>query len=70
MNNLKNIKWAFLLLFSIMPFSKIKSQIPTEVPHPDNNKPVDFSSPFDIIVFIILPIMVIVFFILWKRKKK
>ncbi len=45
-------------------------QIPTDIPNPDNNKPLDFSDPFEIIVFIVLPILVILLYIFWKRHKR
>ena len=45
-------------------------QLPIGTPSPDTNTPIDLTKPFDLIVFIILPILVIIFYILWRRKKK
>lgn len=45
-------------------------QLPIGTPNPDNNSPVDLSSPFDVVVFIIMPILMIIFYILWKRNKR
>lgn len=45
-------------------------QLPIGTPNPDDNKPIDLSSTFDIIVYIILPILIIIFYILWRKKKK
>lgn len=45
-------------------------QLPIGTPNPDDNSPIDFTSPFDVIVFIILPILVIILYIFWVRNKK
>jgi hypothetical protein len=45
-------------------------QIPREVPHPDNNTPIDFSNPADIIIYIVLPVIIVIFFLIWKTKRK
>ncbi|RXG11535.1 hypothetical protein DSM03_11229 [Leeuwenhoekiella aestuarii] len=44
-------------------------QLPQGTQNPDDNLPVDFNDPFDVIVFVILPIILIVGYILWKRKR-
>ncbi|QDO94935.1 adenylosuccinate synthetase [Formosa sediminum] len=45
------------------------AQLPLGTPNPDDNKPLDFTDPFDVIVFIILPILIVVLYIIWKKKK-
>lgn len=45
-------------------------QLPFGTRNPQDNKPIDFSSPFDVIVFIIGPILMIIFYFYWKRTKK
>ncbi|WP_405212066.1 adenylosuccinate synthetase [Dokdonia sp. Asnod2-E02] len=51
-------------------------QIPTDIPKPQNNSPIDPSSPLELIIFIALPILLIVVYfvnrkrIRDKRKKK
>ena len=45
-------------------------QIPREVPHPDNNTPLDFSNPFELIVYIIIPIALIVLYFFLRKKRK
>lgn len=45
-------------------------QLPIGTPNPDNNSPIDLTSPFDVMVYIILPILVIIFYIIWRRKKR
>lgn len=43
-------------------------QVPKEVPTPQNNTPIDPSSPIELFVFILLPILLItVYFINRKR---
>jgi preprotein translocase subunit YajC len=45
-------------------------QIPTEVPKPQNNTPIDLSSPFDVIVFIVCPILLVGFYFYFRRKQR
>lgn len=45
-------------------------QIPTNAPNPGDSGTVDLSKPFDLIVFIILPIVFVVLYFIWKRNKK
>lgn len=45
-------------------------QIPTDVPKPHNNSPIDPSSPVELIVFIILPILLIVTYIIVRRQRR
>ncbi len=45
-------------------------QIPTDVPKPQNNNPIDPSSPIELIVYIILPILLIVTYIIIRRRQR
>jgi len=38
-------------------------------PNPDDNQPLDLSDPFEVIVFIIIPILAVIFYILWKKNR-
>ena len=44
-------------------------QIPREVPHPDNNTPLDLSNPFEIIVYIVIPIVLLVLYFFLRKKR-
>ncbi|AWH75409.1 adenylosuccinate synthetase [Dokdonia sp. Dokd-P16] len=45
-------------------------QIPTDVPKPQNNSPIDPSSPIELLIFIVLPVLlIIVYFVNRKRVK-
>lgn len=57
---------SFLSLIGLHAYS----QIPTDVPKPQNNYPVDFSDPANIVIFIVLPILAVVFVIIWRKKKQ
>jgi len=46
------------------------AQIPRDVPNPQDNSPVDFTDPANIIILVILPLLVIGLVILWRNKKK
>lgn len=45
-------------------------QIPFGTQNPDDNTPIDLSSPFDVIMYIVMPILMLIFYILWRRDKK
>jgi heme/copper-type cytochrome/quinol oxidase subunit 2 len=45
-------------------------QLPIGTPNPDDNKPIDFTNTFDVIVYIILPVVIIILYILWRKQKK
>lgn len=45
-------------------------QLPIGSQNPDDNDPIDFTSTFDVVVYIILPVLMIIFYILWRRRKK
>ena len=39
-------------------------------PNPGDSGSVDLTKPFDLIVFVILPIVVVILYFIWKRTKK
>ena len=45
-------------------------QLPITNRNSDDNSPIDLTSTFDVVVYIILPILMIIFYILWRKKKK
>ncbi|MAW95447.1 MULTISPECIES: adenylosuccinate synthetase [unclassified Leeuwenhoekiella] len=45
-------------------------QLPPGTQNPDDNIPVDFNEPFDLIVFVILPVVLIALYIIWRKKRK
>ena len=47
----------------------LRIQLPIGTPNPDENTPLDLSDPFDVIVFIVLPIVAVILYLLWKRQK-
>jgi len=44
-------------------------QLPMGTPNPDDNQPLDLSDPFEVIVFIVIPILAVIFYILWKKNR-
>ncbi|HAT66937.1 MAG TPA: adenylosuccinate synthetase [Flavobacteriaceae bacterium] len=48
----------------------MKLQIPTEVPNPSNNTPIDLSNIFDVLLFIVAPLLLVVFYFLLRKKGK
>ncbi|MFB9053628.1 adenylosuccinate synthetase [Formosa undariae] len=45
------------------------AQLPLGTPNPDDNQPVDFSDPFNIVVFIVLPIIAILLYVYWRKQQ-
>ncbi len=45
-------------------------QIPRGTPNPGESKALDFTDPFEVIVYVVLPILLIIFYILWRRKRR
>ena len=45
-------------------------QIPTDVPNPDNNTPIDLTNIVDILLYIVAPIVLIVFYILLRKQSR
>lgn len=48
----------------------IYAQQPTHSPNPQNNTPIDLNNLFDVIVFIVLPIGIFIFYFLWRKQVK
>lgn len=46
------------------------AQIPSQVPKPSTNTPVDWSNTPDLIIYLILPIIIILFMLAYKFYKK
>jgi hypothetical protein len=61
-------KINYILIFLFTPF--LYGQRPTHSPNPQDNTPIDFTNLFDVIVFIILPIVMFIFYILWRKQVK
>lgn len=65
-NSIHKIKYAVLFFFT--PF--LYAQKPTHSPNPQDNTPIDFNNLFDVIVFIVLPILMFIFYIIWRKQVK
>jgi heme/copper-type cytochrome/quinol oxidase subunit 2 len=63
-----NHKFKYIALFFSTGF--IYGQLPTHAPNPQDNTPIDLNNLFDVIVFIVLPIGMIIFYFLWRRRVK
>ena len=50
-------------------FIALLPQLPLGTPNPDDNDPLDFSDPFNIIVFIVLPIIAVILYVYWKKQR-
>ena len=51
-------------------FNALVTQLPMGTPNPDDNKPLDLSDPFELITFVIIPIVILILYIYWRRTKK
>ncbi|MAZ72550.1 MAG: adenylosuccinate synthetase [Flavobacteriaceae bacterium] len=50
--------------------STILAQIPTDVPHPDDNSPIDFTKTADILIYIVLPVIILLLLLIRSRINK
>jgi len=66
---MKFFNFAVIATAIIVP-NLVLSQIPKEQPHPVNNSPIDLSQPADIILYIVLPIICVILYFIWRNKKK
>ena len=65
---MKRGKSYFLGFGLLFGFQKATAQIPEGVPHPDRNSPIDLSNPADVIIYIVLPVIATILFLIWRRK--
>ncbi|MFA5298557.1 MAG: hypothetical protein WC389_10180 [Lutibacter sp.] len=66
MKIVKHTYQQFLILVFISAFAY--GQKPTNAPRPQNYSKVDLSKWFDIIAFIILPIIIVFLYLLWRKQ--
>ncbi len=46
------------------------AQIPSELPNPDDNSPIDLTKTADILIYIVLPVIILLLLFLRMRNKK
>ena len=61
-------KINYILVFLFTTF--LYAQKPTHSPNPQDNTPIDFNNLFDVIVFIVMPILMFIFYIIWRKQVK
>ncbi len=59
-----------LNLLMLLTSNAYLAQQPTHAPGSQNNSPVDLSNPFDLIVFVILPLAMVIVYFLWRNQVK
>jgi len=59
-----------IYIITVFFTSTLMAQQPTHVPSPQNNTPIDLNSWFDIVVFIVLPLVMVFLYFLWRRQVK
>ncbi len=45
-------------------------QLPLGTQNPDDNLPVNLKVPFDLVVFVILPVILIILYLIWRKKRR
>lgn len=63
-------KGLFLNLFITFLSGVLYAQTPQDLPKPSDNEPIDLTSPFSIIFFIVVPVLAIITYIILKRRQK
>jgi len=66
------LRGGWLIYLFCLSWSTGLAQIPEGVPHPDQNTPIDFSSWSDLVIYIILPGVLIIGYIVmvYRRRRK
>lgn len=62
------LKIIYVALFFFTPF--IYGQRSTNSPNPQDNTPIDLNNLFDVIVYIVLPILMFIFYFFWRKQVK
>ncbi len=62
------------MIYSVLQFINLLSmlvvlQIPQGVPHPDDNEPLTLDTPFDIIFYVVIPILILGGFFFWRNRR-
>lgn len=45
-------------------------QIPTDVPGPNNNTPIDFNNVIDVLLYIVAPVLLFVLYLYFRKKSR
>ncbi|WP_335964299.1 adenylosuccinate synthetase [Galbibacter sp. PAP.153] len=45
-------------------------QTPDGIPKPGNNDPIDLSSWIDVTFYIVIPVLIIIFYLTWRKKRR
>jgi hypothetical protein len=45
-------------------------QIPTDVPSPNNNTPIDLNSTFEVLLYIVAPVLLIILYLFLRKKSR
>ncbi len=61
-------KINYILIFLFTPF--LYGQQPTHSPNPQNNSPLEFNNLFNVIVFIVLPVVIFILYLVWRKQVK
>jgi hypothetical protein len=59
---------AVWMVMALTAFVPVHAQIPQDIPH--QSEPVDFSSPLNVVLYIVLPILMVTVYLYWRRSKK
>jgi hypothetical protein len=61
--------WILAIALLALSFKNASAQIPQGVPYEPDPDPINFSSGWNILLFIVLPIAAFVFYYFWRKNK-
>ncbi len=61
---------SFMISQTYSLFLTVFLQIPRNVPNPSNNEPLILSTPFDYFLVIGMPILILIGYYFWRKRKK
>lgn len=56
------------MLMVITSFAPVYAQIPQDIPN--QSEPADFTSPLNIVLYIILPLLMVIGYYFWRKSKR
>ncbi len=65
-----NRKFFISLSIVVVFVTNTLAQIPTNLPNPDDNTPIDLTKTADILIYIVLPVIILLLLFLRVRNKK
>ncbi len=65
----KIYKITITLVLMLFTLGAVLSQVPKGVPQPHNNEPPVIDSVFDVLLYIVFPVVLVTLYFFWRRRE-